>query len=171
MSLGSGWHGRYDRSSRRKDANAQSSAHFLQSRSHACKSDAVAFLSGQGLAGNADTIVRDDEMRGGFAEAKQQAHPRCMRMAMDVGQGFLGEPVDRRFGRLGHSSGMSSNVEAHFQPYAPAKSFHQRFHCMSESQLRQRRWMRDVGDRADLAMGLGQQALHFLDQDQGFRLG
>ena len=54
-----------------------------------------------------------------------------MRMAMDVGQSFLGEPVNRRFGSFRHTSGMSPYVEAHFQPYASSKPFHQRFHGMS----------------------------------------
>ena len=88
MRWGSGWDTRDNRRAGREGADAQPSAHLGQSLAHACQADA-ACRAGKRLAGNADTIVRDDEMRGGLAEAKQQAHPGRARMPMDVGHAFL----------------------------------------------------------------------------------
>ena len=85
MRWGGDWHTPDNRRPRREGTDAQSSIHFGQSRLHACQADAVVPRRGKRLAGNADAIVGNHEMRGGAAEVELEAHPGRMRMAMDVG--------------------------------------------------------------------------------------
>lgn len=75
-----------------------------------------------------DPVVRNDEMRGETTEAKDQVHPACMRMTMDVGQGLLRQPVDRRFGGFRHFTRNASNIEGCFNPSAAPEAFDQQFH-------------------------------------------
>ena len=96
--------------------------------------------------GNADTIVSHDEMGGEFAEAKQQAHSGCMRMAMDVGQAFLGKPVNRGSTGLRKPSGISRMSKDGFEPCAAAKAFDQQFQGVRKPELLQRRRMGQIGD-------------------------
>ena len=125
MRLGSGWDTRDNRRSRREGQDRQSPTHLRQTRPHARQADAFAFLGSMRPVQNADAIVRNDEMGGEAAEAKQQMHSGCTRMAMNVGQGLLGEPVNRRFGALRHRFRISPDVEGHFEPCAAPKSFDQ----------------------------------------------
>lgn len=122
MRWGGGWNARNNRRSWREGADAQSSAHFGQSRSHACQADTLAFLHGKRLARKADAVVRNDEMRSDTAEAKQHANSGCMGMTMDVGQGFLGQSINRHVSGLRHCFRITSDIERRFESRSASKS-------------------------------------------------